>query len=119
MEISFGGRDGGRAGGVSGGQAKKAHVAMALVQLFSGGYHVITKVALNGGVNEIVFCVYRDVLALSILAPVAYFREKTCRLPNQQLKKRNQLLSWPLLGHDPLVGILKSLAQPYPLPRSN
>ncbi|MFS8002756.1 hypothetical protein Hanom_Chr13g01205831 [Helianthus anomalus] len=65
MEISHGG-----------GEARKAHVAMACVQLMSGGYHVITKVALNGGVDEIVFCLYRDFIALSILAPIAYLREK-------------------------------------------
>ncbi|KAL8099887.1 WAT1-related protein At4g19185 isoform X1 [Apium graveolens] len=82
------------AGPVNGGDIWKAHTALALVQLFNGGYHVITKVALNVGINQLVFCLIRDLIALSILAPVAFFREKRIRPP----MTRRLLLSFLFLG---------------------
>ncbi|KAL6985592.1 hypothetical protein U1Q18_018968 [Sarracenia purpurea var. burkii] len=85
-------------GGGVGGEIWKAHTAVAMVQLFYGGYHVITKVALSIGVNQIVFCVIRDILGLSILAPIAFFRERRVRPP----MTRGLLMSFFFLG---LTGI--------------
>jgi len=59
-------------------EAWKAHLSMVLAQLFYGGYTVITKLALNVGVNQIVFCFYRDFLAFIVVAPLTFFSWKTC-----------------------------------------
>ncbi|XP_021753924.1 WAT1-related protein At3g45870-like isoform X1 [Chenopodium quinoa] len=83
---------------VNGGELWKAHGALVLVQLCNGGYHVITKLVLNEGVNQIVFCVFRDLIALSILAPLAYVREKRVRPPIT----KNLLVGFFFLG---LTGI--------------
>lgn len=72
----------------------KAHLALFLVQLNYGGYHVISKLALSVGVNQLVFCVVRDLLALAVLAPVAYFKEKRIRPP----LTRQFLFSFIFLG---------------------
>ncbi|KAL8152434.1 hypothetical protein V2J09_010194 [Rumex salicifolius] len=66
---------------VGGGEESRAHAAMVMVQILYGGNLVITKVALNVGVNQTVFCLFRDLIALCILAPLAYIREKRIRPP--------------------------------------
>lgn len=54
----------------------KVHAALLVAQLLSGGYYVVTKVALVHGMNRIVLSLYRDVIALLILFPAALIIER-------------------------------------------
>lgn len=52
------------------------HLAMLALQFGYAGFHVVSRAALNMGISKIVFPVYRNILALLLLLPFAYFLEK-------------------------------------------
>uniref|UniRef100_A0A0D9VBA3 WAT1-related protein n=1 Tax=Leersia perrieri TaxID=77586 RepID=A0A0D9VBA3_9ORYZ len=54
----------------------RLHVAMLTLQLGYAGFHVVSRLALDMGVSKLVFPVYRNLIALFLLAPFAYFLEK-------------------------------------------
>ncbi|KAL4296447.1 hypothetical protein GQ457_12G030920 [Hibiscus cannabinus] len=74
------------------------HMAMLTLQFGYAGFHVVSRAALNMGVSKLVFPVYRNIIALLLLLPFAYFLEKKDR-PGITL---NFLLQFFLLA---LVGI--------------
>ncbi|PWZ53701.1 hypothetical protein Zm00014a_020105 [Zea mays] len=55
------------------------HVAMLLLQFGYAGFHVVSRLALNMGISKLVFPVYRNIIALCLLVPFAYFLEKKDR----------------------------------------
>lgn len=52
------------------------HLAMLALQFGYAGFHVVSRAALNMGISKLVFTVYRNVIALLLLLPFAYFLEK-------------------------------------------
>lgn len=54
---------------------------MVLVQLAYGGANVLMKIALDKGLNQIAFVVYRHLIAVLILGPFAYVLERRKRPP--------------------------------------
>ncbi|ERM98048.1 hypothetical protein AMTRI_Chr07g26970 [Amborella trichopoda] len=57
----------------------KLHLAMLALQFGYAGFHVVSRAALNMGVSKLVFPVYRNIIALLLLLPFAYFLEKRDR----------------------------------------
>lgn len=54
----------------------KLVLALVTLQLCFSGFHIVSRVALNIGVSKVVYPVYRNIIALLLLSPFAYFLEK-------------------------------------------
>ncbi|CAD5323414.1 unnamed protein product [Arabidopsis thaliana] len=56
-------------------------VAQPKYKFVNVGFHIVSRVALNIGVSKVVYPVYRNLLALLLIGPFAYFFEKKERPP--------------------------------------
>lgn len=57
-------------------QRANLHIALTFLQFCYAGNHIFLRIALDGGVSKLIFPVYRNITALVLLAPLAYFSEK-------------------------------------------
>lgn len=73
------------------------HGAMLALQFGYAGFHVVSRLALNMGISKVVFPVYRNIIALILLVPFAYFLEKKDR-PRLSLSFGIQFFLLALLG---------------------
>lgn len=73
------------------------HGAMLALQFGYAGFHVVSRLALNMGISKVVFPVYRNIIALILLVPFAYFLEKKDR-PRLSLSFAIQFFLLALLG---------------------
>lgn len=55
------------------------YFGVILIQLAYGGSNILCKLALDQGISYLVFIVYRHIIALAILGPLAYFLERKQR----------------------------------------
>lgn len=54
----------------------KLLISLLILQLCFAGFHIVSRIALNIGVSKVVYPVYRNIIALLLLGPFAYFIEK-------------------------------------------
>ncbi|XP_057979558.1 protein WALLS ARE THIN 1-like [Malania oleifera] len=52
------------------------HMATLALQFGYVGFHIVSRAALNMGMNKLIFLVYRNIIAFLLLLPFAYFLEK-------------------------------------------
>lgn len=78
--------------------AAAPYVAMLLVQLTYGCSNILTKIALDRGLNQFVFLAYRHLLGALLLGPFAYALERyACPVPNSLLYIRVSAFHVPVL----------------------
>lgn len=52
------------------------HIALTFLQFCYAGNHIFVSIALDTGVSKLIFALYRNIIALVLLGPLAYFSEK-------------------------------------------
>ncbi|KAG4987963.1 hypothetical protein JHK82_030315 [Glycine max] len=60
-------------------QRANLHIALTFLQFCYAGNHIFLRIALDTGVSKLIFPVHRNITALVLLGPLAYFSEKKDR----------------------------------------